>query len=144
MLTGRVLFSCNPSRRVTDCVGHPCRVLHFVLPVSVIQSTGFSCLCSVLEIQEKLHVALLSVSSSLECTFVREAGLDCKGTIGQTWGVFFVLFCFVFFSFLIINSLMETSDWLFGLQVVQLEELLTVRHSVFVVGNAGTGKSQVS
>uniref|UniRef100_A0A8D0EJN3 Dynein heavy chain hydrolytic ATP-binding dynein motor region domain-containing protein n=1 Tax=Strix occidentalis caurina TaxID=311401 RepID=A0A8D0EJN3_STROC len=27
-------------------------------------------------------------------------------------------------------------------QVVQLEELLTVRHSVFVVGNAGTGKSQ--
>uniref|UniRef100_A0A8B9GDQ3 Dynein heavy chain hydrolytic ATP-binding dynein motor region domain-containing protein n=1 Tax=Amazona collaria TaxID=241587 RepID=A0A8B9GDQ3_9PSIT len=29
------------------------------------------------------------------------------------------------------------------LQVVQLEELLTVRHSVFVVGNAGTGKSQV-
>jgi len=28
-------------------------------------------------------------------------------------------------------------------QVVQLEELLTVRHSVFVVGNAGTGKSQV-
>lgn len=29
------------------------------------------------------------------------------------------------------------------LQVVQLEELLAVRHSVFVVGNAGTGKSQV-
>lgn len=28
-------------------------------------------------------------------------------------------------------------------QVVQLEELLAVRHSVFVVGNAGTGKSQV-
>lgn len=28
-------------------------------------------------------------------------------------------------------------------QVVQLEELLMVRHSVFVVGNAGTGKSQV-
>lgn len=27
--------------------------------------------------------------------------------------------------------------------MVQLEELLTVRHSVFVVGNAGTGKSQV-
>ncbi|KAA0725373.1 Dynein heavy chain 9, axonemal [Triplophysa tibetana] len=27
--------------------------------------------------------------------------------------------------------------------VVQLEELLAVRHSVFVVGNAGTGKSQV-
>lgn len=28
-------------------------------------------------------------------------------------------------------------------QVVQLEELLGVRHSVFVVGAAGTGKSQV-
>nr|CAD7441490.1 unnamed protein product [Timema bartmani] len=28
-------------------------------------------------------------------------------------------------------------------QVVQLEELLEVRHSVFVVGNAGTGKTQV-
>lgn len=28
-------------------------------------------------------------------------------------------------------------------QVVQLEELMAVRHSVFVVGNAGTGKSQV-
>ncbi|XP_056673432.1 dynein axonemal heavy chain 9 isoform X2 [Monodelphis domestica] len=31
----------------------------------------------------------------------------------------------------------------FMLKVVQLEELLAVRHSVFVVGNAGTGKSQV-
>lgn len=28
-------------------------------------------------------------------------------------------------------------------QVVQLEELMAVRHSVFVLGNAGTGKSQV-
>uniref|UniRef100_A0A3B3BC23 Dynein heavy chain hydrolytic ATP-binding dynein motor region domain-containing protein n=1 Tax=Oryzias melastigma TaxID=30732 RepID=A0A3B3BC23_ORYME len=28
-------------------------------------------------------------------------------------------------------------------QVVQLQELLAVRHSVFVIGNAGTGKSQV-
>lgn len=28
-------------------------------------------------------------------------------------------------------------------QVVQLEELLEVRHSVFIVGNAGTGKTQV-
>jgi len=33
--------------------------------------------------------------------------------------------------------------WACFFQVVQLEELLTVRHSVFVVGNAGTGKSQV-
>lgn len=31
----------------------------------------------------------------------------------------------------------------FILKVVQLEELLEVRHSVFVVGNAGTGKTQV-
>ncbi|KAI7797195.1 putative dynein heavy chain 9, partial [Triplophysa rosa] len=31
----------------------------------------------------------------------------------------------------------------FVLKMVQLEELLAVRHSVFVVGNAGTGKSQV-
>ena len=31
----------------------------------------------------------------------------------------------------------------FVLKVVQLDELLYVRHSVFIVGNAGTGKSQV-
>ncbi|NXY11890.1 DYH9 protein, partial [Pteruthius melanotis] len=31
----------------------------------------------------------------------------------------------------------------FVLKVVQLEELLSVRHSVFLVGSAGTGKSQV-
>ncbi|XP_024130607.1 dynein heavy chain 9, axonemal [Oryzias melastigma] len=31
----------------------------------------------------------------------------------------------------------------FVLKVVQLQELLAVRHSVFVIGNAGTGKSQV-
>ncbi|XP_018585062.2 dynein heavy chain 11, axonemal [Scleropages formosus] len=31
----------------------------------------------------------------------------------------------------------------FILKVVQLEELLAVRHSVFVVGSAGTGKSQI-
>ncbi|XP_042314347.1 dynein axonemal heavy chain 11-like [Sceloporus undulatus] len=31
----------------------------------------------------------------------------------------------------------------FILKVMQLEELLAVRHSVFVVGNAGTGKSQI-
>ena len=30
------------------------------------------------------------------------------------------------------------------LQVTQLEELLAVRHSVFVVGGPGTGKSQVT
>nr|XP_055065627.1 dynein axonemal heavy chain 11 isoform X2 [Misgurnus anguillicaudatus] len=31
----------------------------------------------------------------------------------------------------------------FILKVIQLEELLSVHHSVFVVGNAGTGKSQI-
>lgn len=31
----------------------------------------------------------------------------------------------------------------FYCQVVQLEELMAVRHSVFVLGGAGTGKSQV-
>lgn len=31
-----------------------------------------------------------------------------------------------------------------SLQVTQLEELLAVRHSVFVVGGPGTGKSQAS
>nr|XP_020468391.1 dynein heavy chain 11, axonemal-like isoform X3 [Monopterus albus] len=31
----------------------------------------------------------------------------------------------------------------FIIKVVQLEELMAVRHSVFVVGNAGTGKSQI-
>uniref|UniRef100_A0A3P8V3P1 Dynein axonemal heavy chain 11 n=1 Tax=Cynoglossus semilaevis TaxID=244447 RepID=A0A3P8V3P1_CYNSE len=31
----------------------------------------------------------------------------------------------------------------FILKVVQLEELLSIRHSVFVIGNAGTGKSKI-
>ena len=31
----------------------------------------------------------------------------------------------------------------FLLKCVQLEELLNVRHSVFIIGGAGTGKSQV-
>ena len=31
----------------------------------------------------------------------------------------------------------------FILKVVQLEELLHVRHSIFVIGNAGTGKSKI-
>ena len=32
----------------------------------------------------------------------------------------------------------------FVLKIVQLEELLAVRHSVFVIGAAGTGKTQVT
>lgn len=35
------------------------------------------------------------------------------------------------------------SNYLIHKQVVQLEELLAVRHSVFIVGGAGTGKSQI-
>ena len=31
----------------------------------------------------------------------------------------------------------------FILKVVQLQELFNVRHSVFIVGNAGTSKSQI-
>ncbi len=31
----------------------------------------------------------------------------------------------------------------FILKVVQLQELFAVRHSVFIVGNSGTGKSQI-
>ncbi|KFQ23871.1 Dynein heavy chain 9, axonemal, partial [Merops nubicus] len=42
----------------------------------------------------------------------------------------------------VLNLQLQAEDN-FVLKVVQLEELLTVRHSVFVVGNAGTGKSQV-
>ncbi|XP_033840356.1 dynein heavy chain 9, axonemal isoform X2 [Periophthalmus magnuspinnatus] len=42
----------------------------------------------------------------------------------------------------ILNLKLQAEDN-FVLKVVQLEELLAVRHSVFVIGNAGTGKSQV-
>ena len=40
-------------------------------------------------------------------------------------------------------SLFTFFVFLFFSQVIQLVELLEVRHSVFIVGNAGTGKSQV-
>ena len=35
------------------------------------------------------------------------------------------------------------AEEVFVLKVVQLEELLAVRHCVFIIGNAGTGKSQI-
>lgn len=41
------------------------------------------------------------------------------------------------------NDMLLQPEDNFILKVVQLEELLEVRHSVFVVGNAGTGKTQV-
>ncbi|KAJ3597932.1 hypothetical protein NHX12_001448 [Muraenolepis orangiensis] len=39
--------------------------------------------------------------------------------------------------------LSEDPEEPFILKVVQLDEILAVRHSVFVIGNAGTGKSQI-
>ena len=47
------------------------------------------------------------------------------------------------FSFLMQQLSLQAEDG-FVLKVVQLEELLAVRHSVFVIGGAGTGKTQVS
>ncbi|XP_055096955.1 dynein axonemal heavy chain 17 [Symphalangus syndactylus] len=50
------------------------------------------------------------------------------------------------FEKIIKQSIMELklqAEDSFVLKVVQLEELLQVRHSVFVIGNAGSGKSQV-
>lgn len=41
------------------------------------------------------------------------------------------------------NDMLLQPEDNFILKVVQLEELLEVRHSVFIVGNAGTGKTQV-
>ena len=62
---------------------------------------------------------------------------------------------FIYLNFMYIHTLMYISLLLFlkelGLQpednfvlkVVQLEELIHVRHSIFVIGNAGTGKSKI-
>jgi dynein heavy chain len=41
-----------------------------------------------------------------------------------------------------VESGLQAED-IFVLKVVQLEELLAVRHSVFIIGNSGTGKSQI-
>ncbi|KAJ3128700.1 hypothetical protein HK098_003691 [Nowakowskiella sp. JEL0407] len=41
-----------------------------------------------------------------------------------------------------VESGLQAED-IFILKVVQLEELLAVRHCVFIIGNAGTGKSQI-
>ena len=42
-----------------------------------------------------------------------------------------------------IHKIVNTSTILIFFQIVQLQELFDVRHSVFIVGNAGTGKSKV-
>jgi dynein heavy chain len=41
-----------------------------------------------------------------------------------------------------IESGLQAED-VFVLKIVQLEELLAVRHCVFIIGNAGSGKSQI-
>lgn len=42
----------------------------------------------------------------------------------------------------VLDLKLQAEDF-FVLKVVQLEELLAVRHSVFIIGSAGSGKSQV-
>jgi len=49
--------------------------------------------------------------------------------------------CFLFYNSKGISTWRHAIPLL--LQVVQLQELFEVRHSVFIVGNAGTGKSMV-
>ena len=55
-----------------------------------------------------------------------------------------VLYCTVMpLSIACVQSLGLQPEEGFILKIVQLQELIDVRHSVFVIGNAGTGKSQV-
>lgn len=56
-------------------------------------------------------------------------GLTCDPTLGRALGMR--------------ARLVPPADNAVSPQVTQLEELLAVRHSVFVVGSAGAGKSQV-
>ncbi len=44
---------------------------------------------------------------------------------------------------IVIEVFVNSNSCILCLQIVQLQELFAVRHSVFIVGNAGTGKSMV-
>ena len=54
-----------------------------------------------------------------------------------------IIFCVLFLCPLLLKDLGLQPEEGFILKIVQLEELRHVRHSIFVIGNAGTGKSKV-
>ena len=54
-----------------------------------------------------------------------------------------IIFCVLFLCLLLLQDLGLQPEEGFILKIVQLEELRHVRHSIFVIGNAGTGKSKV-
>ena len=54
-----------------------------------------------------------------------------------------IIFCVLFLCPLLLQDLGLQPEEGFILKIVQLEELRHVRHSIFVIGNAGTGKSKV-
>lgn len=129
------------------------QVLMSLTPPVAVTHWVMVCLCSyspvVLgEIQEKLYFALVIHFNFPGTWFCQwELAWVVSQELSKKWvGIFFRggESCFCFFALFLNDQLTKgTHDWLFGRQVVQLEELLAVRHSVFVVGNAGTGKSKV-
>lgn len=54
-----------------------------------------------------------------------------------------IIFCALFLCPSLLQDLGLQPEEGFILKIVQLEELRHVRHSIFVIGNAGTGKSKV-
>lgn len=64
----------------------------------------------------------------------------------RTYVCFSIVISFIYCIVLLlprVQSLGLQPEEGFILKIVQLQELIDVRHSVFVIGNAGTGKSQV-